>query len=211
MYRANCTNTTVITKWFELHQEVLDENGIKSPLRIWNVDECGCIDSPKPKKVVSMKRKKSIQLSSADKGETTTVVTFINAERMHLKPMVIHKGQKVMESWKKDMPAGWSCGATEDGWISKKLFYRFGKQFISYLENRGLLEGQQKHLIIMDSYNSHTFNFQFMKLMNDNNIIVLALPSHTNHLLQPLHDIPFANLKTERYEAIRLFMRAHSA
>ena len=47
-----------------------------------------------------------------------------------------------------------------------------------------------------------------MKLMNDNNIVVLALPSH---LLQPLDDIPFANLKTEWYKAIRLFMRAHSA
>ena len=108
------------------------------------------------------------------------------------------------------MPSGWSVGAIENGWISKKLFYRFGKQFISYMEKQSLLEGQQKHLLIMDSHISHTFNFQFMKLMNDNNIVVLALPSHTSHLLQPLDDIPFANLKTEWYKAIKLFMRAHS-
>ena len=61
----------------------------------------------------------------------------------------------------------------------------------------------------MDSHNSHMFNFQFMELMNDNNIIVLAFPSHTTHLLQPLDDVPFANFKTEWYEAIRLFVRAH--
>ena len=97
VYRANCANPTLINKWFELYQEVLDNNGIKSPLRIWNEDECGCIDSPKPKKVVTLKRKNSIQLSSADKGETATVVTFINAAGMHLRPIVIHKGQKVME------------------------------------------------------------------------------------------------------------------
>ena len=34
IYRAHCANPTVITKWFELYEEVLHKNGIKSPLRI---------------------------------------------------------------------------------------------------------------------------------------------------------------------------------
>ena len=29
------------------------------------------------------------------------------------------------------------------------------------------------------------------------NIHVLAIPAHTSHLIQPLDDVPFANLKTE--------------
>ena len=53
----------------------------------------------------------------------------------------------------------------------------------------------KKNLLVMDSHNSRTFNFQFMKLMNDNNVVVLAFPPHTTHAMQPLNDIPFTNFK----------------
>ena len=66
----------------------------------------------------------------------------------------------------------------------------------------------KKHLLLMDRHNSHTFNYQFLKLMNDNNIVVLAFPSHTTHVMQPLNDVPFVQLKTEWYEAIRLYVRS---
>ena len=48
-----------------------------------------------------------------------------------------------------------------------------------------------------------------MKNMNDNGIVVLAFPSHTTHLMQPLDDVPFAQFKTQWYEAVRLSCRAH--
>ena len=63
------------------------------------------------------------------------------------------------------------------------------------LKNWGLMEDENKqHLLLMDSHNSHTFNNQFLKLMNDNKIVVLAFPSHTTHVMQPLDDVPFAQL-----------------
>ena len=34
--------------------------------------------------------------------------------------------------------------------------------------------------------------------MNDNNIVVLAFPSHTTHMMQPLDDVPFAQLNGMR-------------
>ena len=60
-------------------------------------------------------------------------------------------------------------------------------------------------------YNAHTFNFQFMKLMNDNNVVVLSLPPHTTHAMQPLDDIPFANFKNEWYEVVHKFVRKYAA
>ena len=47
--------------------------------------------------------------------------------------------------------------------------------------------------------------------MNENNIHVLALPSHTTHCLQPLDDIPFANFKMAWYEGLRQYVRKSGA
>ena len=49
----------------------------------------------------------------------------------------------------------------------------------------------------MDLPKSHLFNYDFMKMMRDNNVEVCGFPPHCTHLLQPLDDIPFARFKTE--------------
>ena len=129
---------------------------------------------------------------------------------MHTEPIVIHKGTKVMDTWQIGRPKGFSMGASENGWITKRLFYKYGKIFINYLTDRGLTENG-KNLLVMDSHNSYTFNFQFMKLRNDNNVVVLALPPHTTHAMQPLDDIPFVNFKNEWYEVVCKFVCKYAA
>ena len=118
-------------------------------------------------KVVCIKKIPANQLRPAEKGETTTAVVFVNAAGMHTCPVVIHKGGRVMDTWKNDMPNGYKLGASENGWINKKLFYQYGKTLIKYLQDGGLLEGDNKHLLLMDSHNAHTFNYQLMKSMID--------------------------------------------
>ena len=199
----------VLNNWFDLYKEVLEENNILGPLYIWNVYECGCIDSPKPHKVKAVKKLRANQLGPAEKGETTTAFVFVNAAGMNTRPIVIHKVLRVQEAWKKGMPKNYMIGASENGCITKKLFYFYGKSLIQYITEWGLCDDGKKHLLLMDSHNSHTFNYQFMKNMNDNGIVVLAFPSHTTHLIQPLDNVPFAQFNTQWYEAIRLFCRAH--
>ena len=99
-----------------------------------------------------------------------------------------------------DKPQSYSLGASENRWIMKRLFYQYGKEFAQLLKNQGLMEDEnKKHLLLMDTHNLHTFNYQFLKLMNNNNIVVLAFPAHTTHVMQPLNDVTFAQLKTAWY------------
>ena len=102
-------------------------------------------------------------------------------------------------------------GVSENGWIDKRLFYNYGKKLIEYIRNIDQLGPDKHNLLLMDSHNSHTFNFQFIKLMNENNIHVLALPAHTTHCLQPLDDVPFANFKGAWYEGVRQYVRSSGA
>ena len=56
VYHTKSANPEVVSNWFSLYKDVLNENHIAWPLYIWNVDECGCVDVPKPKKVVTVKK-----------------------------------------------------------------------------------------------------------------------------------------------------------
>ena len=211
VYRAKCANRDVINRWFDVFESVLSKYNITSPINIWNVDECGCIDTPRPKKVVCPVRARPNQLCASEKGETSTAVVFINAAGYHLKPLVIHKGARVQDRWKEGMLEGTTLGASENGWIDKHLFFNYAKKLVEYLESIHELGPNKHNVLLMDSHNSHTFNFQFIKLMNKNNIEVLALPSHTTHCLQPLDDVPFANFKNFWYEGVRENVKSSGA
>ena len=152
VYCAKSANLEVLNNWFDLYKEVLEENNIAGPLYIWNVNECRCIDSPKPCKVVAVRMLRPNQLGPTEKGQTTTSVVFVNAAGMHTRPIVIHKGLLVQEEWKKDMPRNYMIGASENGWITKKLFYLYGKCLIEYITEWDLCDDGQKHLLLMDSH-----------------------------------------------------------
>ena len=157
IYRAKWANKEVVSRWFELYKEVLEKNSIGGPLYIWNVDKCGCVDNPKAKKVVVIIRRRATQMSASEKGETSTALSFVSEAGMSTRPLVIHKGQKVQQAWKNDKPQSYSIGALENGWITKRLFYQYRIDYVQMLKNQGLMQDKnKKHLLLMDSHNSHT-------------------------------------------------------
>ena len=79
VYWAKCANRDVLNGWFDVYESVLEEKGINAPINIWNVDEYGCIDTPKPKQIVCPVKVRPNQLCSSEKGETSTAVVFVNA------------------------------------------------------------------------------------------------------------------------------------
>ena len=69
VYRAKCANREVLNGWFDIYEKLIEEKGIVSPVNIWNVDECGCIDTPKPKQIVCPVKARPNQLCSSEKGD----------------------------------------------------------------------------------------------------------------------------------------------
>ena len=94
------------------------------------MDECGCIDTLKPKQAVCLTRVRPNQLCSSEKGKTSTIVVFINDTGYHMKPLVFHKGACIQGTWKEGMIGGTTLGVSENSWIDKRLFFNYGKKFI---------------------------------------------------------------------------------
>ncbi len=81
----------------------------------------------------------------------------------------------------------------QSAYINKQVFLDFGRIFIATLNKLMLLDGPV--LLTMDGHFTHLFNWEFMKMMEANDVIVLAIPPHTSHVMQPLDKGPFHALK----------------
>ncbi len=51
----------------------------------------------------------------------------------------------------------------------------YGEYFIDFLAKKGLLGGDQKHLVLLDGCSSHLFNFDFIGLLQKASEPVIAI------------------------------------
>ena len=141
-------------------------------------------------------------------GETSTILSFVSAGGKVCPPLVIHKGQRVQETWRLKAPGDIQLSVTTKGYITKSWFHQYGVHFIKYLKKEGL--ANKKNLLIVDGHKSHLYNLLFYEAMRANGIEVLTIPPHTSHVLQPLDSVPFAQFKKNWEKNLRRYNTTHS-
>ena len=78
--RAIHANPGQLDKFFVEYKEWLEDWNLQyHPNNIWNCDECGVADVPKPRAVVGVTGERTFQTVSNDKGENTTVLAYVSA------------------------------------------------------------------------------------------------------------------------------------
>lgn len=194
-YRGFSANKKTFDEWFQLYEEILAKNEIEDPHRIWNADETGMVDVPKPKVVVGPKGGQAFVKTPSDRGTTSTYIAAVSAAGDKLDPFVIFPGSRIMQTWRDTQPEETEMAATKSGYVNKETFTRFGHGFVDHLKKEGLLDGEKKTLLLLDGHYAHLFNLEFLLLMKKNKIIVLAFPPHTSHKIQPLDLVVFGILK----------------
>ena len=153
---------------------MLDDLNITAPDQIWSGDETGVQNVPKEQLVVGEERTPSVIQVSGEQGETSTMLTFVNAIGLQCPPMVIHCGKHVQEYWVHDTPIGVCVAATTKGYITKAKFHEYGIRFVRFLKSHKLLN--RPHILLIDSHKSHVYNLPFFEEMLKNNIYVMAIP-----------------------------------
>ena len=151
--RAQCANEHNIKKWFEEYSEVLEDLGITSPNQIWSGDETGVQNVPKEQMVVGEEGTPTVTQVSGEQGETSTILTFVNAVSLVCPPIVIHHGQHVQEYWTHEAPIGIHVTAKSKGYITKAKIHEYGIHFVRYLNSHKLLD--RPHILLIDSHKTH--------------------------------------------------------
>ena len=165
LHRAVYANAYQVTKFFRLNKELLDKFDLNyKPFNIWNIDETGIPDIPKEQKVIGVNGEQCSQTVPGEKPVNTTLLTFVSAGGMSMPPMVIFKGSKVDNGARDAAPSGSMIRHSKYGYIHTKLFAEMGEKLVEFIKEKKL-EKNGKHLLLLDSHSSHSFNLHFMCYM----------------------------------------------
>ena len=110
--QAMSGNEPNVAKWFRKYEQVLHDLRIVSPEQIWSGDESGVQNIPKERNVIAVAKKPCVSTVGAEKGETTSILTFVNGVGLWVPPMIKHKGSRVQVVWLQDCPVGVRVGAS---------------------------------------------------------------------------------------------------
>jgi hypothetical protein len=85
-------------------------------------------------------------------------------------------------------------GMQKNAWMTGHLFEKWLDHFTEHLQKRGGISPSNRHLLILDGYNSHV-TIEVIEKAWILGIDMISLPSHTSHALQPLDVSCFKSFK----------------
>ena len=122
-----------------------------------------------------------------------------------LAPFIIYKGKNHLSGWYQEdnIPPDWTFGVSDNGWTTNKLGLDWLRHFDKHTKKRNV--GGYR-LLILDDHESHD-SLEFTTYCKENNIVILCMPAHSSHLLQPLDVGVFSPLKKAYGRQVEKLMR----
>ena len=159
--------------------------------RIYNVDETGLLTSHKPPKVITCKGEKQVgQIVSADRGVLVTMCGSVNAIGNSIPPLLIFPRVNFRHHMLIGAPAGTIGDANPSGWMNSDIFLEWLAHFINHSGSAP----ENPTLLLMDNHASHV-NLPIIDKAKEHGVVLLTLPPHTSHRLQPLDRSVYGPLK----------------
>lgn len=192
--RAKCEDPALIRGWFERVQQTIAEYGILEE-DIYNFDETGFQMGviATAKVITGTDRAGRPRTVQPGNREWVTIIETINSQGILIPPLVIFDAVMHQRAWyEQNLPSDWTIGVSDNGWTTNEIgLFWLEKVFDKYTKGRTV--GRYR-LLILDGHGSH-MNPEFDQYCLKHSIIVLCMPPHSSHLLQPLDIGCFAVLK----------------
>lgn len=204
--RAMGFNRTVVSSFYDLLSSLYIKHEFV-PTKVYNMDETGLTSVPKKiGKIISVKGKKQVgTLASAERGQLITAVLCFSAAGHYIPPLMIFPRVRMKAELLDGAPAGTVAVCHPSGWMQQHIFTEWMRHFISCVRSCK----QNPVLLILDGHATHTKNLEAIELARDNGVIMLCLPPHCTHRLQPL-DVSFMGpLSTFYSQEVQLWLRNH--
>lgn len=208
--RINAVTEEHICEHIARVQAAIKRYGIRSASQIVNMDQSGMSF----KKMVGRSLRKgfvsnnkgnkssALQKTLSAKGnlDRVTIMPVVSACGKAFKPVVVYPGKlphyrKVNGRFEtlSDVLMPSYLYHNDTSAANSEIIYDWGMKFIE--ETKELRSNGDHMILILDGYGAH-IQFPFLQMMKENRIVVIALPSHTSHVLQPLDLTVFAAYKS---------------
>lgn len=197
--QTEAMNVYSIRRWFSKIQTTMNQYNI-CPEDFWNMDEMRLrigvgrdqwVAVPPGNQYLS--RFSPIIGDHGDR-EQCTVIESGSAAGKAIPPLVIIKGGVVSERWFAEVPPELNnvlVGTSDSGGSNDSLFWRWLRHWEHFtsINRRG-----EYRLLLMDGCDSH-FTYSALEFCKQHKVIVMLLPPHTSHFLQPLEVSVFRQWK----------------
>ncbi|XP_032390430.1 uncharacterized serine-rich protein C215.13 [Etheostoma spectabile] len=163
----------------------------EKPRQIYNCDETGFqLDSNRRNVIVPRGAKHAYRQAQGTR-EHITVLACLNAAGEDIPPFIIYKGGYPGGPYNKVGVPNALYGKSQAGYIDSELFRKwFVGHFLKFATQERPL------LLVMDGHVSH-LDPELVRAAQREGVILLCLPPHTSHILQPLDVSFFGPLKAD--------------
>lgn len=159
--------------------------------RIYNMDETGLTVVHCPQKVLAKRGQKQIgKVVSGEKGQTVTAICACSASGNYVPPALIYKRKRMNTVLLNGSPAGTVGYTSENGWTNNELFVKWLEHFSKFVKP----SKDEPVILILDGHGSHK-TLSAIEFAREHGIVMISLPPHTTHELQPLDLTFFGPLK----------------
>ena len=185
--RTKSFNSQTVNKFFDLFGAVMDKYNFP-PQRIFNCDETGITTvQGKPSKVLAKTGRQQVGgLVLAERGKLVSVEICMNLTRTFIPLLFVFPRVRMKAELMNGAPLGSIYACHKSGWMQLEIFVEWFKLF---LKSTGATK-ENPVFLILDSLSTHTMNMEVIDFARANGIVLLCLPPHCSHKMQPL-DVSF--------------------
>lgn len=170
-----------IARYFELYRTKKAEYNIHDD-DVYNMDEKGVIMGILAKvRVICSRKTKKPKITQQGSREWVSLIECISSSGQVLSPFVIFKAKVLYKDWVKALPNGHIC-ASEKGWTDDELCVEWFQRVFEP-ETSKVKKGEYR-MLLFDGHGSHVTP-EVVRFCEEKKVILLCLPAHSTHILQP--------------------------
>lgn len=189
--RLKCLTEEGVDNFFNHFEAILDQYNVPFK-RVWNMDETGFqLGEPHAPNCIFDKETGPPVSAASSASAWVTVLETVNAVGDKLRPMVVHMGKEPKTSWwgRPGEIQGWLWEFSESGWSNNDIA-------MAWLNQIMIPAAQQADgpvVLLVDAHKTH-LHAQWQIKARDNGIIIIYIPPHSSHILQPLDVAVYSHL-----------------
>lgn len=188
--RATSFNKHNVKTFFENLQSVIVKYGFDMN-QIYNCDETAVTTVHKPPKIIATVGQKQVgKVTSSERGVLVTMCAAICANGQYIPPFFVFPRKNFKPHMIHGAPPGSKGTAYPSGWMTAENFLKFTEHLVEISR----CSVDNKILLILDNHESHC-DIRVLNYCKQNGVVLLTLPPHCSHKLQPLDVACFGPFK----------------
>ncbi|KAJ8949411.1 hypothetical protein NQ318_007510 [Aromia moschata] len=204
--RATSFNKHNVNLFFQNLQRVLSKYKFNTN-QIYNCDETGVTTAHKPPKIIATVGQKQVgKVTSSERGVLVTMCVAICANGQYMPPFFVFPRKNFKPHMINCAPPGSKGTAHPSGWMTVENFLKF----VEHLVEVTRCSVNNHILLILDNHESHC-DIKVLNFCKDNGVVLLTLPPHCSHKLQPLDVSCFGPFKSYYNRAMDDWLLNHPA